>query len=74
MKIITHLDIVMVKKRVRSKELANAIDLSEQNVSVLKNNKAKGIRFSTLAGICNYLDCQPGDLFEFVIEHPAPHE
>lgn len=66
MKIITHLDLMLVKRKVRSKELANAIDLTDQNISLLKVGKAKGIRFSTLAKICHYLRCQPGDLLEYV--------
>ena len=69
MKIISNLAIVMVKKKVRSKELANAIELTEANISLLKNDKARGVRFSTLAGICHFLDCQPGDLFEYVEEY-----
>lgn len=65
MKIVTHLDMVMLIKKVRSRDLAAAVGVSEQNISVLKNGKAKGIRFSTLMAICKYLKCQPGDLFSF---------
>lgn len=66
MKIIMSLDLVLVKRKIRSKELANNIGLSEQNISLLKTGKAKGMRFSTLAAICHYLKCQPGDILEFV--------
>jgi putative transcriptional regulator len=68
MKIITRLDFVLLKKKVKARDLAAGINLSEQNISMLKTGKAGGIRFSTLAAICNYLDCQPGDLLEFVKE------
>lgn len=66
MKIILNLDLLLVKRKIRSKELANNIGLSEQNISLLKTGKAKGIRFSTLAAICCYLNCQPGDILEFI--------
>lgn len=65
MTIITQLDVMLAKRKVRSKELAEAIGVSEQNLSVLKTGKAKAIRFSTLNAICQYLDCQPGDILEF---------
>ena len=65
MTIIINLDVMLAKRKVRSKELAEAIDITEQNLSILKNGKAKAIRLSTLEAICNYLDCQPGDILEF---------
>ncbi len=65
MTIITQLDVMLAKRKVRSKELAEAIGVTEQNLSVLKTGKAKAIRFSTLNAICQYLDCQPGDILEF---------
>nr|WP_256548256.1 helix-turn-helix transcriptional regulator [Xenorhabdus bovienii] len=55
----------MAKRKVKSKELAQAIGITEQNLSLLKTGKIKGIRFSTLDAICQYLDCQPGDILEF---------
>lgn len=58
------LDIMLVRKKVTSKELANAIGISEQNLSILKTGKAKGFRFETLDAICAYLDCEPGDIIE----------
>lgn len=66
MAIITQLDVMLAKRKVRSKELAEAIGVTEQNLSVLKTGKAKAIRFSTLNAICQYLDCQPGDILEFI--------
>ncbi len=65
MGIIVNLDIMMAKRKMRSKDLAKAIGLTEQNLSILKNNKAKAVRFSTLEEICRVLKCQPGDLLEY---------
>lgn len=66
MSIIVNLDVMMAKRKVSSSELAAKIDLTMANLSILKNNKAKAIRFSTLEAICKALDCQPGDILEFV--------
>jgi len=65
MDIIVNLDVMMAIRKVSSKELAKAIDITEANLSLLKRGKVKGVRFETLAAICNYLDCQPGDLLAF---------
>jgi len=65
MPIITNLDVMLAKRKVRLKELAHAIGITEQNLSILKTGKAKGVRFNTLAAICEYLKCQPGDLFDY---------
>jgi putative transcriptional regulator len=65
MPIIVNLDIVLAKKKMRSKDLAEAIGITEQNLSILKTGKAKALRFSTLEIICRVLDCQPGDLLEY---------
>ena len=65
MSIIINLDVVLSKKKMRSKELAAAIGITEQNLSVLKTGKAKAIRFSTLEKICKFLNCQPGDVLEY---------
>ncbi|MCG3462431.1 helix-turn-helix transcriptional regulator [Xenorhabdus bovienii] len=65
MAIYITLDVLMAKRKVKSKELAQAIGITEQNLSLLKTGKIKGIRFSTLDAICQYLDCQPGDILEF---------
>ena len=63
-KIIINLDVVMAKRKISSKELAQMIGITNANLSILKNNKAKAIRFSTLEALCEALDCQPGDLIE----------
>lgn len=62
MKIRTRLHIIMAEKRITSKSLAKRIGITEANLSILKTGKAKAIRFSTLAAICEILECQPGDL------------
>ena len=59
------LDIMLVRRKVKSKDLAKAIGITEQALSKLKNGHAKGIRFSTLTKICEHLDCQPGDLLNY---------
>jgi putative transcriptional regulator len=64
MKIVVNLDIEMAKKRMSLNELAEKVGLSTVNLSILKNQKAKGVRFETLAKICTVLDCTPGDLLE----------
>ncbi len=68
MPIIVRLDVVLAKNKMTSKELASRIGISEQNLSVLRSGRARGVRFSTLQAICAALDCQPGDLLEFVEE------
>ena len=65
MGIIINLDVILAKRKVRSKALAEAIGITEQNLSILKTGKAKAIRLSTLEAICSYLNCQPGDILEF---------
>lgn len=65
MPIIVNVDIVLAKRKKRSKELAEAIGITEQNLSILKTGKARAIRFSTLEAICKHLGCQPGDILEF---------
>jgi putative transcriptional regulator len=65
MPIIVRLDVVMARRKVRSKALAQAIGITEANLSLLKSGKVKGLRFSTLEAICRYLDCQPGDILEY---------
>lgn len=66
MKIVVNLDVMLAKRKMRLKELAQTIGLSEQALSTLKTNKVKGVRFDTLVKICDVLDCQPGDILEFV--------
>ncbi|MBV9576603.1 MAG: helix-turn-helix transcriptional regulator [Gammaproteobacteria bacterium] len=65
MTIIVNLDVMLAKRKVRSKELAEAIGITEQNLSILKTGKAKAIRLATLDAICHFLSCQPGDILEF---------
>lgn len=65
MSIVINLDVMLAKRKIRSNQLAQHIGITEQNLSILKNGKAKAIRFSTLEAICQYLDCQPGDILEF---------
>jgi putative transcriptional regulator len=65
MPVIINLDVMLAKRKVRSKALAEAIGITEQNLSILKTGKAKAIRLATLEAICKYLDCQPGDILEF---------
>ena len=66
MAIVVRLDVMMARRKVRSNVLARAIGITEANLSLLKSGKVKGLRFSTLEAICRFLDCQPGDLLEFV--------
>ncbi len=68
MPIIINLDVMMAKRKCRSKVLADAIGITETNLSILKNGKAKAVRLSTLEAICSYLACQPGDILEYVAE------
>jgi len=65
MPIVVNLDVMLAKRKVSSKELAEKIGITPQNLSVLKTGRAKAIRLETLEKICRVLDCQPGDLLEF---------
>lgn len=65
MAIIVNLDVMLAKRKMRSRGLAGHIGIAEQNVSLLKSGKVKGIRFDTLEKICEVLDCQPGDILEY---------
>ena len=66
MGIIVNLDVMMAKRKMSLGELAQKVDITMANLSILKNNKARAVRFSTLAAICKALDCQPGDILEYV--------
>lgn len=66
--IMVNLDVMMAKRKMSLNELAAKVDLTLANLSILKNNHAKAVRFSTLEAICAALDCQPGDILEFVPE------
>lgn len=68
MPIIVNLDVMLAKRKMRSNELADRIGITTANLSILKTGKAKAIRFSTLEQICEILECQPGDIMEFVRE------
>jgi putative transcriptional regulator len=65
MKIVLNLDIMMAKKRISLGDLSQRVGITMANLSILKNNKAKAIRFSTLEALCRELDCQPGDLLSY---------
>ena len=65
MPIVVTLDVMLARRKVRSKELADQIGITEANLSLLKQGKVKGVRFETLEKICRVLDCQPGDLLAF---------
>ena len=69
MPIVVKLDVMLAQRKMRSRELAERIGISEQNLSLLKSGKVRGVRFETLAAICEVLQCQPGDLLEFA---PGP--
>ena len=71
MPIIVNLDVMLAKRKMRSKELAERIGITEQNVSLLKSGKVKGMRFETLEKICEVLACQPGDILVYEPE-PEP--
>lgn len=64
-KIVVNLDVMLAKRKMSMTELANEVGVTMANLSVLKNNKAKAVRFSTLEKICEVLDCQPGDILEY---------
>lgn len=69
MAIIVNLDVMMAKRKMSLNELSERVDLTLSNLSILKTGKAKAVRFSTLEAICKALDCQPGDLLEYVSDH-----
>ena len=68
MGIIVNLDVMMAKRKMSLGELAQKVDITMANLSILKNNKARAVRFSTLEAICKALDCQPGDILAYVPE------
>jgi putative transcriptional regulator len=65
MTIVVHLDVMLAKRKMRSRELAERVGITEQNISLLKSGKVRGVRFDTLELICQVLECQPGDLLEY---------
>ena len=70
MGILVNLDVMLARRKTSSKALAEAVGITAQNLSILKTGKAKAIRFSTLEAICRFLDCQPGDILEYVPSDP----
>ena len=74
MEILVNLDVMMAKHKISAGELAERIGITPANLSILKNNKAKAIRFSTLMALCDVLACQPGDLLEFRADTPKEEE
>jgi putative transcriptional regulator len=74
MPIIVNLDVMLARRKIKSRELAAHVGITEQNLSLLKSGKVRGIRFGTLERICAYLDCQPGDLLEFRPGEPTPDD
>lgn len=72
MAIIINLDVMLAKRKMSVTELTERVGITMANISILKNGKAKAVRFSTLDAICKALDCQPGDILEYRSEDPAP--
>ena len=72
MPIVVNLDLLLVKRKLKLTELSGLVDLTLANLSILKQNKARAIRFSTLEALCRELGCQPGDLLEYQPEAPEP--
>ena len=70
MPIVVRLDVMLALRKVKSKDLAAAIDITEANLSLLKSGKVKGIRFATLEAICDYLNCKPGDILDYEPDGP----
>ena len=68
MPIVVNLDVMLARRKMKSKDLADAIGISETNLSLLKQGHVKGVRFGTLEAICRVLNCQPGDLLEYLPE------
>lgn len=71
MPIVVQLDVMLARRKMRSRELAERVGITEQNISLLKSGKVRGVRFDTLERICEALQCQPGDLLEYLPDEPA---
>ena len=74
MSIVINLDVMMAKRKIGLTELSKDVDITMANLSILKNNKAKAVRFSTLNEICRVLNCQPGDILEYVEDEEGKNE
>lgn len=72
MPIVVALDVMLARRKMKSKDLASIIGISEANLSLLKQGKVRGVRFATLEAICQALQCQPGDLLEYVVDDATP--
>ena len=71
MAIVVNLDVMMARRKMSLTELSQRVDITLANLSILKNNKARAVRFTTLEAICKALDCQPGDILEYVPDEEA---
>ena len=74
MALIINLDVMMAKRKMSLSELSERVDITQANLSILKNGKARAIRFTTLEAICRELDCQPGDIIEYRPDEPENEE
>ncbi len=74
MAIVVNLDVMMARRKMSLSELSQKVDITLANLSILKNNKARAVRFTTLEAICRALDCQPGDILEFVDDEKGESE
>ena len=74
MSIVVNLDVMLAKRKMSSKDLAEAVGITPQNLSILKTGRAKAVRFGTLEAICRVLECQPGDLLEYRLDPPGREE
>ena len=74
MTIVVNLDVMLARRKMRSRELAERVGITEQNISLLKSGKVRGVRFDTLSAICEVLQCQPGDILEYRPGGAAPDE
>jgi putative transcriptional regulator len=72
MTIVVNLDVMLARRKMRSRELAERVGITEQNISLLKSGKVRGVRFDTLAAICAVLQCQPGDILEYRPDDAGP--
>lgn len=74
MPVIVRLDVMLALRKVKSRDLAAAVGITQANLSLLKSGKVRGVKFSTLAAICRYLDCKPGDILDYEISDEDVHE
>lgn len=74
MAIVVNIDVMMARRKMSLNELAEKVDITPANLSILKTGKAKAVRFSTLEAVCRVLDCQPGDILEYIPEEESRNE